>query len=39
MELEEAIEETKAQQVQNECLDKAIEIRGEEEEKQVEQMI
>lgn len=39
VELEQAIEETKQQQVQNECMDKAIEIRGEEEERQVEQMI
>jgi high-affinity Fe2+/Pb2+ permease len=39
VELDEAIEEAKTQQVQNECLDKALEIKGEEEEKEVEQMI
>lgn len=39
VELEEAIDEAKVQEQQNECLDKALEIRGEEEEKEVEQMI
>lgn len=39
MELEEAIEETNEQKVKNECMDKALEIRGEEEERQVDEMI
>ncbi len=39
MELEEAIDEAKLQESQNACLEKALEIRGEEEEKEVEQMI
>lgn len=39
IELQEAVDKTKLQEVQNQCLEKSLEIRGEEEEKEVDQLI